>query len=95
MIIFLYIVGSSSYELSTIAKIHKYKGLHEKHNFILMAMEVHGTPRCDMDPFVRECVCLFHGRRFGSHLSFFFTFNFSNNVSISLQHALTFPIMRM
>jgi hypothetical protein len=28
-------------ELSAIAKIHKYKGLHDKHHFIPMAMEVH------------------------------------------------------
>ncbi len=82
-------------KLITIAKIHKYKRLHEKHNFILMAMEVHDTPRCDMDRFIRECACLFHGRRFGSHLSFFFTFNFSSNVSIVFQHALASSIMRM
>jgi hypothetical protein len=28
----------------------------------LMAMEVHNAPGCDMDCFIRECVCLFHDR---------------------------------
>jgi hypothetical protein len=35
-------------ELSAIAKIYKYKGLHERHHFIPIAVEVHDTPRCDM-----------------------------------------------
>jgi hypothetical protein len=39
-------------KLDTIAKICKYKGLHEGHHFIPMAMEVHGTPRRNMDRFV-------------------------------------------
>jgi len=49
-------------KFSTIAKIHKYKGLQEGHHFISMAMEVHGTPRCDMDCFIKECACLFQDR---------------------------------
>jgi len=49
-------------ELSTIVKIHKYKRLHERHHFILMAMKVHGTLECDMDSFIKECVHLFHNR---------------------------------
>jgi hypothetical protein len=32
-------------KLSAIANIHKYKGLHEWHHFILMAMEVHGASK--------------------------------------------------
>jgi hypothetical protein len=28
-------------KLNAIAKIHKYRGLHDKHHFIPMAMEVH------------------------------------------------------
>jgi len=28
-------------KLNVIAKIHKYRGLHDKHHFIPMAMEVH------------------------------------------------------
>jgi hypothetical protein len=43
-------------KLNAIIKIRKYRGLHEGHHFILMAMEVHGAPRCDMDHFIRECV---------------------------------------
>jgi hypothetical protein len=31
-------------ELNAITKIRKYKGLHEWHHFIPMAMEVHGAP---------------------------------------------------
>jgi len=49
-------------ELNTIVKIRKYKGFHEEHHFIPIAMEVHGTPECDMDPFIRECAYLFHDR---------------------------------
>jgi hypothetical protein len=49
-------------KLNAIAKIHKYKRLKEGHHFILMAMEVHNAPGCDMDCFIRECVCLFHDR---------------------------------
>jgi len=40
-------------KLSTITKIHKYKLFHEEHIFISMAMEVHDTPGCDMDHFIR------------------------------------------
>jgi hypothetical protein len=32
-------------ELSAIAKIHKYRGLNERHHFILMVMEVHSAPK--------------------------------------------------
>jgi hypothetical protein len=35
---------SAATKLSTITKIYKYKGLHEGHHFILMAMEVHSAP---------------------------------------------------
>jgi hypothetical protein len=43
-------------KLSTIAKFHKYKGLHEGHHFILMVMEVHSAFGCDMDCFPRMCL---------------------------------------
>jgi hypothetical protein len=49
-------------KLSAIAKICKYRGLHERHHFISMAMEVHGTLERDMDHFIRESACLFHDR---------------------------------
>jgi hypothetical protein len=39
-------------KLNIILKIHKYKGLHEGHHFIPMAMEVHDTPERDMDCFI-------------------------------------------
>jgi hypothetical protein len=54
--------ASAVVELNAIAKIRKYIGFHEGHNFIPMAMEVHDAPRCDMDCFIRECACLFHDR---------------------------------
>ncbi len=40
-------------ELNAIAKIYKYSRFHKGHHFILMAMEVHGTPKCDMDRFIK------------------------------------------
>ncbi len=49
-------------ELSAIAKIYKYERLHERHHFIPIAMEVHDTPECDMDRFIKVCACLFHDR---------------------------------
>ncbi len=57
-----YSTSSAVVKLSAIAKIHNYRGLHERHHFILMAMEVHGTPEHDMDHFIRECARLFHDR---------------------------------
>ncbi len=50
-------------KFNTITKIRKYKGLHEGLHFIPMAMEVHDAPKCDMDRFIRECVCFFHNGR--------------------------------
>jgi hypothetical protein len=47
-------------ELDAIVKIRKYKGLHEGHHFISMAMEVHGAFGRDMDRFIKECAYLFH-----------------------------------
>jgi hypothetical protein len=61
----------ASKQLNTIVKIYKYKGLHEGHHFILMAMEVQGAPGHDMDRFFRECVRLFHDRRSKGHLFLF------------------------
>jgi hypothetical protein len=34
---------SANAKPNTIAKIHKYKGLHERHHFISMAMKVYGA----------------------------------------------------
>jgi hypothetical protein len=42
-------------ELSAIAKIHKYKRLHEGHHFVPMAMEVHNAHGRDMDHFIKKC----------------------------------------
>jgi hypothetical protein len=49
-------------KLNSIANIRKYKMLHEGHHFIPIATEVHGTPKRDMDCFIKECVHFFHDR---------------------------------
>jgi hypothetical protein len=59
-------------KLNTIAKICKYTWLHEKHHFISMAMEVHDAPGCDMNCFIKECVCLFHDKWLRGQLSLSF-----------------------
>jgi tRNA A37 threonylcarbamoyladenosine synthetase subunit TsaC/SUA5/YrdC len=59
-------------KFNAIDKIFKYKGLREDHHFILMAMEVCSTSKCDMDRFIKECACLFHNRWLGGHLFLFF-----------------------
>jgi len=46
-------------KLNTITKIREYRRLHVGHHFISMAMEVHGTPKRDMDCFIKECVFFF------------------------------------
>jgi hypothetical protein len=38
---------------STIVKIRKYRGFHEGHRFISMAMKVHDAPQYDMDHSIR------------------------------------------
>jgi hypothetical protein len=53
---------SAVVKFNTIAKIYKYKGFHERHHFISMAMEVHNALGRDMDHFIKECVCLFHNK---------------------------------
>jgi hypothetical protein len=54
-------------ELSTIAKIRKYRKLHKGHHFIPMAMEVHDALGRDMDCFISAHI--FHDRQSKGHLS--------------------------
>jgi hypothetical protein len=75
---------NAAVKLRAITKICKYRGLHEGHHFILMAMEVHSALRRDTDCFIRECAHLFHDRQSRCHLSFFLSFNFSSNVLVWL-----------
>jgi hypothetical protein len=76
-------------KLNIIVKIHKYRGLHEGHHFISMAMEVHDTPRHDMDHFIKKCVHLFHDRQLKNHLSLSFCIQFfKQRVNITFQCAL-------
>jgi hypothetical protein len=83
-------------ELNTITKIYKYKGLHEGHHFITMAMEAHGAPGCDMDCFIKECAYLFHGRQSGGHLFLCFCiYFFKQHFNISFQCSLVSIIERM
>jgi hypothetical protein len=63
-------------ELNAIVKICKYRRFHERHHFILMAMEVHGAPKCDMDYFIKECARLFHDKQSRGHLSLSFCIQF-------------------
>jgi len=80
-------------KVNNITKICKYRRIHEGHHFILMAMEVHGTLRHDMDHFNRDCARLFHNRQSRGHLSLSFCIQFFKQcVSITHQHALTFTI---
>ncbi len=82
-------------ELNIIVKIRKYRGFHEGHHIIMIAMEVHDAPKHNMECFIRECTCLFHKRQLGSHLSLSFCFQFcKQHVSIALWCALAFTIER-
>jgi hypothetical protein len=51
------------WNFSSIVKIHKYRGFHERRHFIPMAMEVHNALRHDMDHFIKECAFIFHNRQ--------------------------------
>jgi hypothetical protein len=76
-------------ELNAIIKICKYRGLHEGHHFILMAIEVHGTPGHDMDYFIKECARLFHDKQSKGYLSLSFCIQFLRQcVNMALQHVL-------
>jgi hypothetical protein len=82
-------------KLNTITKICKYRGIHEGHHFISMAMEVHGALGHDMNHFKKDFARLFHNRQSKGHLSLsFFIQFFKQCVSITLQHTLTFTIER-
>jgi hypothetical protein len=82
-------------ELNATANICKYRGLHERHHFIPMAMEVHNALGHDMDHFTKECVCLFHNKRSKGHLSLSFCIQiFRQCVNIALQCALASTIER-
>jgi hypothetical protein len=86
-------LASAIVEVNAIARIYKYKMLHEGHHFISMAMEVHGALRHDMDCFIRECACIFHDRWLWGHLFLSFCIQiFKQRVSIAFQHTLTFAI---
>ncbi len=86
---------SAVVEFSAIARIRKYRGLHEEHHFIPMAMEVHDTLGCDMDHFIRECACFFHNRQLRDHLFVSFCIQFLKQcVRIALLHALASAIKR-
>jgi hypothetical protein len=63
-------------ELGAIIKIHKYKGFHEGHHFILTAMEVHGALGRNMDHFIMERAHFSHDKHSGVHLSLFFCIQF-------------------
>jgi hypothetical protein len=69
-------LANATAKFTVVVKIHKYRGFHERHHFIPMAMEVHNTPRHDMDCFIREYAHLFHNRQSNDHLSLSFCIQF-------------------
>jgi hypothetical protein len=73
---------SATAKFNAIVKIHNYKGLHEGHHFIPLAMEAFDTLKCDMDRFIKECACLFHNKQLKGYLLYLFAFNFLSNVLI-------------
>jgi len=68
--------ASAAAKFNTIAKICKYRGVHEGHHFIPTAMEVHDAPGHDIDCFIEECVHLFHDRQLKGYVSLFFCIQF-------------------
>jgi hypothetical protein len=81
-------LASAFAKLNAITKICKYKGVNEGHPFILMAMEVHNTPKCDMDRFIRELFVIFTINNQNLIYLYLFAFNFSSNVLILLFNVL-------
>jgi hypothetical protein len=82
-------------KLNAITKICKYRGFHEGHHFILMAMEVHSAPGHDMDCFIKECARIFHNKQLGGHLSLSSCIQiFRQCVSIVFQRALASDIKK-
>jgi hypothetical protein len=75
-------------KLNVITKIRKYRRIHEKHHFIPMAMEVHGTHGHDINCLIKECVRLLHNRPSRDHLSLSFYIQFfKQHFSIAFQRA--------
>jgi hypothetical protein len=68
--------ANAAMKFNVTVKIHKYRGLHEGHHFIMMSMEMHGTLKHYMDCFIKECACLFHDRWSKGHLSLSFCIHF-------------------
>ncbi len=82
-------------QLNVITNIHKYRGFHEGHHFIPMAMEVHDAFEHDMDRFIKDCAHFFHDKQSRGHLSLYFYIQFfKQRANIVLQHALAFAIDR-
>jgi hypothetical protein len=72
-------------KFNAIIKIRMYRRLHDENHFISMPMEAHGTPECDMDHFIKECVRLFHNRQSRDHFHFYFWIQiFRQHVNIAL-----------
>jgi hypothetical protein len=81
-------LASAFAKLSAITKIRKYKRVNEGHHFIPMAIEVHSTPKCDMDHFIRELFVIFMINDENVIYPYLFAFNFSRNVLILLFNVL-------
>jgi hypothetical protein len=53
------VIGRPTVQLrfNATVKIRKYKEFHEGHHFIPMAMEVHGTPGCNILHSIFQAMC--------------------------------------
>ncbi len=63
-------------KLNVIAKIRKYKKLHEGHHFIPIIVEVHNVVKHYMNRFITKCAHILHDRQSGDHLFLYFCIQF-------------------
>jgi hypothetical protein len=73
---------SAIVEHSVIVKIHEYRGVHERHHFILMAMEVHDTSGVILIISLRSVPIFFTIDNQKDIYPRLFAFNFSSNVLV-------------
>jgi hypothetical protein len=69
-------VGEVEMEVGRKETLNKCGSCIYIYHFILMTMEVHGAPKCDMDHFFKECAHLFHNNRSRGYLSLSFCIQF-------------------
>jgi hypothetical protein len=82
------LTNSAVVKLNIIAKICKYKKLHEEHHFISMAMEVHGTFGHNMDCSSRSVLVFSMIDDQKVIYPYLFVFNFLGNMLVLLFNVL-------